>query len=755
MSELFKFKGTIVRNIFNSENFKSYAVAVDRNKYPFIKFTKYGNVSVAGDVHSLSVGVEYNFTCEEKVSDKYGTSYMIKNISKDRPKSEDEVFNFLKEIVTFNQATELFREYPNIIDLVLEGNDDKIDLSKLKGIGEYTFNNIIKPKIIENYALFDLVAEYGGVLSISIIKKLYTYYTSIEKIRTELRFRPYSCLTRISRIGFKSADALLLDLEKEGKVQFEEPLRESKERCLACICYLLEENENNGNTKAKLTEVRAQLLKLVPKCAHHFVECLKENGNLIYYNKETLDMALTRTYNTELAISEYIKDALKKKNVWDIDWKPYQDEGEFKLTDEQADVLKKVCEETIVSLVGNAGSGKSASTNKLIQMLRDNNLSFELVASTGRAAKVLSEYTNMPARTIHRGYGYNPSCVEYDGWGINVDNKINTDIVICDEFSMVDIFLFKRLLDGIDFNKTKLLVIGDDAQACSVACGNCLHDILDSNVVPTVKLTKIFRYGEGGLLTVATDVRNGKTFLSDDTKGLSQFGANNDYAFLQCSDENIVKNCVAIYNKALSKYNMEDILVLSAQNKGDYGTVAINKQLQKVANSKNFGSENNIKVGDITYYVDDLVIQCVNNYKAKLANEQLFSLEEEEGRDGVLIANGEIGKIKSIGRDNNGQFMIIDFDGTEVIYHNESIQAINLAYVISIHKSQGGGAKCVILLTPKAHTFMNTQNLLYVGLTRTKEQCYHLGNIKTVNGSIRKREHFNRSTFLGDMLLDA
>jgi len=566
-----EFVGRVINQIYSAEDFKMYACEVNREKYPDVKFSKFGNAVIGGNLHSLTPGAEYLIKATEKNGSR-GYMYNVINIRKTDLKTEGDVYDFLKEILTFSQASELYKHYPNIVELVMNGEaDDKVDLSKLYGIGQYTFDKI-KDKIVENFSLYDLIGEYGGVLTMSMMKKLYYKYPSIQKIKSELKNKPYKCLVNLSRVGFKTADTILLKLEQEGKLEFSFDLKTSKDRCMACMAYLLEKNEEDGNTRMSIPELRKQVMKLCPACAHHFVDCINGNQS-IYYNKETMDIALTSTYQTELKIATTIKNGLKKKQIWDIDWKLYKDKGEFPLSDEQLSSLGKACNEQIVILCGFAGSGKTATTNTLIKLLEDNNKTYMICSPTGRASKVIGSYTGRPAGTIHRQYQYNPR----DGWGYNEDNKICVDMVICDESSMADIFLFLHLLDGIDFRRTKLFIIGDPAQLCSVAAGNVLNDLISSGKLPTSTLSKIFRYSEGGLMQVATDTRNGKIFLEEKSNQFVFFGKNKDYAFLQCKNENIIKTASAVYSKLLSQgYKPEDIMVLTSQNKGDYGTIAIN-----------------------------------------------------------------------------------------------------------------------------------------------------------------------------------
>lgn len=733
-----KFNCIIEKCTYDSPDYKVYAVNVDPKKYPDIKRSeKYYNVTIFGNIHTLCLGQSYEVTAKEE-QNKYGYGYKIVNIRKDTPKNEEDVYMFLQEILTFNQASELWKNYPDIIDRVISGNTQDIDLNKLHGIGEITFGKI-KDKIIQNYALYDLVIEFGGNLTISMLKKIYDEYPSIQMLKKKLREEPYKCLTRLSGIGFIKADSILLELERTKKISFPFDLKTSRQRCAACVEHLLLENQNDGHTKMDLRDLRKQIIKMVPACSQHYVECLKNED--IYYNKENFDVALKRTYETELIIAEKIIHANSNKRLWEIDWKKYQSTGEFTLSDEQLMALKCLCENNIMILNGFAGTGKSMTASAIIKMLENNNKSFKLFAPTGRAAKVLGDYTDRPASTIHRGLGYMPPV-----WGYNEENKLQCDVLIIDEFSMTDIFLMKHVIDALDFGKTKLLMIGDSAQLPSVGPGNLLHDFMRSGKIPTVTLNKIFRYNEGGLMKTATDVREMKPYLKDVTNKCTLYGNNGDYAFIQSTNEKIIKDTCVLYEKLLKSYKPEDILVLSSYNKGDCGTVAINNHLQKLAN-ENYGSNNYMEVREIKYFQNDIIIQVSNNYKARIYTEDFFSLSADDIEE-TFIPNGMLGKIEHI----STSCAVINFDGVRVYYDKNDMQDIMLGYSISIHKSQGGSAPIVFLLTPSSHTYMLNSNLIYVGLTRMKTKLFHLGNKDTVNRAVKKKENYNRNTFMYDML---
>ena len=625
--------------------------------------------------------------------------------------------------------------------MVVNGEADKVDISKLKGIGEKSFEKI-KSRIIENFKLVDLVSEFNGAISLNMIRRIYNKYPDIDVLKAKLITEPYTTLTRVSGVGYKTADSIILDLQKEGIVDFGYDVKTSKDRCLACIVYLLKDNEDDGNTKMNLADLRKQCFDMVPSCAEHFVEAIHDNS--IYYDKNSMAIALADTFNKERYIAHTIvENIVNTNNAWDFDIDKYRNVGEFELSDEQMCAVKNLCKYNISILNGAGGTGKSFSTQAVINMLDDNGKMYELFSPTGKAAKVLSDFTGRRAATIHRGLGYNPR----SGWTYNKDNKLYCDVIIVDECSMVDVSLFVHLIDAIDFKCTKLMLIGDNAQLPSVGCGNLFHDFMESKLIPTTTLTKVFRYGEGGVSTVATDMRFCKPYLDKSMKGKATwFGSNKDYIFIDLATENIPKNAMALYEKLLeSGEHIEDIQVLTAKNVGAYGTVTLNNMIQKAVN-KNYGDKRYMKVGDVQYYDDDIVVQKQNNYSALICDEH-GTINEKEGT--AFVANGETARIVYV----CATYAVLDFDGIIVKYSKYDMTMVGLAYAMTIHKSQGSSIKNVILCTTKSDIFMLNSNLLYTAVSRTKNRCYHLGDVGVINMAIKKKANFERQTFLCDLML--
>lgn len=760
-----KFEVTPIKCVYDSENFRVYGCTVDSIKYPEIKLNNFGNVTINGVIPSLNLDCCYDVDAIEEKG-KYGYSYKINYIKQQKPMGEEGLRQFLLGCGLSNaQVEEIAREYPNIISLVMNNKSNEIDISKLHNIGEYRINVIIH-KIEENFMLASITEELGGYFDFITIKKLYNKYHSTEEIINKIKEQPYKCLCDISGIGFKTADIKLLKLEhkikedlklgKEVPFEFENELKTSKDRCIAAMIYLLDENEMLGNTIMRLVNIKKEINNFVPECEHHFMDICKEDSQSekprFHIDKNSQSIANYTTYFREKKCSEIILDAVNdNQNIWDIDVEKYRTNGDINLTDEQLKTLDMVCKNSISVLQGNAGTGKTQSTLALIKLLKDNNKNFELCSPTGKAAKVLANYTHCYAQTIHRLLMYNVS----DGFVINNDNKLLTDIVIVDEISMCDLSLFYALLSAIDFTKTKLLIIGDSSQLPSVGAGNILFDIINSNRVKVNSLSKVFRYGKGGILTVATDIRESKPYLKSDVDK-KVFGDDNSYAFIATSQETMLKKVTNLYKQLIDKgYTTDDILVLSAYNKGNYGTVKINNVLQPMIN-KNYGSDeffefksNTKDEEEIKFYVDDIVIETKNNYKAKLCDENYNVLYDDNFNPQItFIPNGETGKIKKI----IGKMVFIQFDKL-VCYDYENMKSVKLAYSISTHKSQGSQSKIIILLTPKSHTYMLNSNLLYVAITRASQKVIHFGEVRTINLAVKKKADINRNTNLINFLM--
>jgi len=748
-----KVRAQVEKCVYDSDTFRVYAMSVLEVIDGDVIKNKYGNISLSGAIQRLEHGIDY--IVEARFEDnKYGGGYKMKSISADKPKSLEETYAFLCAIMPERYADEIFKNYPNIIEMVEKGEEP--DLNLLHGIKEKAWSKI-KRKIEENFKLADIVALFDGALSMAMIRKIYDKYENAELVKQLLKEKPYECICNVCGFGFVKADSLILSLAKKGK--FDSDMITSEDRCIACMQYVLKRNEGDGNTLMLFKDFNDEVKSLVPEAYANMKNIFSDEKDSlnkkfeVFVIDDNVCISLFRTRKTEKKVAEMIKNLQSVDNKWNIEYDKYTSIDGFNPSDEQRSILRMVCENNIAILNGAGGTGKTTSTRLLVKMLVDNHLSFMLLAPTGKASKVLQSYTNHGSSTIHRALGYSNGEFVY-----NSENQLKTDIVIVDETSMIDIFLFRSLLEAINPHETKILLIGDAAQLPSVGCGNVFYDLLSSPSVPKVNLTKVFRYSDGGLMKVATDVRNRKKYLDGVNGKITIFGSNKDYAFIQSEKENIKMDVINIYKRLLGEYKADDIMVLSPYRKGDLGCNEINKWLQKLANrNARRNSPQSISYGDVTYYVGDIVIQNQNNYNAMPCTVKEYDNEhgnkdrisDIHNGDTVLIANGETGVILMISGDD----VIIDFNGQQILYSKSDMSEMSLGYALTIHKSQGDSSKVVILITASSHTFMLNSNIIYVGMTRMREKCYHIGDVKTVNRAVKIKANFDRKTSLKTLLV--
>ena len=758
MTEI-KFKGKFLRELYRADNYGIMAFDVNKREYPNLHYNDFQNIVVSGEFPKLEDGVEYDLNVTEVMSKKYGMTYKLLSLMRETPKTKMDILNFLSQILTVNQAHALYNAYPDIIAKIKNDDLEDIDYSKMKGITNNNFSKLVA-KIQSNMFAMELISIFNGAVSLTNIYKLLEKYHSVDAVKEQLSQSPYKCLCGLSGIGFKKADAILLALQNmaEPPINFTEELKSSRERCKACILYSLMENETNGNTKIQSKALKETVSEMTPEAIAFFDDIIQHDKE-IYYDNETLYVALFRTYNKEKEIVNIIFNAMtsepKKLNV-NGTGKDYSEVEGMTLTDQQILAIDNLINKRVSIINGVAGAGKTYTTKAIVNMLRENNISCILCSPTGKASKILESYTNHSASTIHRALGYNPMMP--NPWTFNRDNLLRHEVIIVDEFSMVDIDLFWHLLDAIDFDHSRLLLIGDDAQLPSVSCGNLLHDFLKIKRLCQTTLDKVFRYQEGGLMTVATDVRMGKQYLGKQHRGkVSIFGDNKDYCYLDVDQDDLILNTVKLYKKLLEQgNNVFDIQVLTPKNVGKYGTKVLNNALQKIANP-NCGSEPVVEVGNVKYYEGDIILQTKNNYEApspmgfdfQFSNDgwTAFTTWPEDDASKEFIANGETGIIKQIFSIRGKAKLLIDFNGIDVIYSKGDLMDVSLGYAMTIHKSQGSSSKIVIVSSTKSDIFMLNSNLLYVGLTRAKERCYHIGQTNTINNAVKKKANRERNTW--------
>lgn len=374
-----------------------------------------------------------------------------------------------------------------------------------------------------------------------------------------------------------------------------------------------------------------------------------------------------------------------------------------------------------IFITGNCG--KTSSMRAFVSMLDNCGITHTILAPTGTAAKQITKATGREASTIHM-------FLATDG--------IAGNVIILEEFSMVSTELFSTLLTAIGLDK-KLVLICDPAQLPSISCGNLATDLINSGKIPIANLTRIFRYNSSGLITVATDVRNGSNeSLTKKFPDYELIEPNNDI-----QGEDIMSCVLRTYHRLVSEYGKHDVLVLSPYNVGSAGTFEINQRIQALE-QKNTATNlrREVTVGrekkEICFRCNDMVINKKNNY-------HMLDVDTEEE---VFIANGAIGEIIKVG-DN---CMTVNYDGRHIFVEEDQIRHTMLGYAISIHSSQGSQAKAVIVVMDSSHARMLNRNLEYVAMTRSIEKLVVIGDIRAVEYGLNIEATNNRKTFLKEML---
>lgn len=320
---------------------------------------------------------------------------------------------------------------------------------------------------------------------------------------------------------------------------------------------------------------------------------------------------------------------------------------------------------------------------------------------------------------------------------------------------MSDIWLFHSLLLATDLKNTRYLLVGDSWQLPSIGAGNLLYDFVTSGVVNVIELTKVFRYGDGGLMKVVTDVRNGLKFLDNNFKGSQVFGANKDFCYVEIDQDYMVEKALTFYQKLLDNGNsIEDILIVTSKNVSKYGTIEINKQVQRML-QKDKDNECMVINDNFTIFLGDKVKQRVNNYDIPMVvngeNSYGEPFEEEDDKARGEVYNGQTGIVTYI--DNVKKLIHVRIKGIEYIYHKDSISdQLTLGYALTVHSAQGMSVNYVISIVPKADTYMLNSNNIYTAWTRARLRCYVLGNIYTINNAIKKKANTSRNTFTRELL---
>ena len=543
-----------------------------------------------------------------------------------------------------------------------------------------------------NYAPYGIkLAEHKNKLDMH-------YDGDLKRFIDDLQANPYHVLIDICGMSFTYADNII--------IRYHHAKPDAYCRCQYATYAVLQKNEMEGNTRMTDVELARGVNEIAHQTMPHIVDVVK-NDPLIHYEPSRHLVSFEQTYKDELLIADHLMARLARHEPVEHNTDQYRHDGDMELTDEQMSALRMVLDNDVCMLNGQAGSGKTSTTNALIHLLEDMNVSYQLLAPTGIAAKMMRQYTGRPSMTCH----------------MFLLNSWKPDYIILDEASICSVHLLAILLSQIGY-EPKLVFIADNAQLASIQCGSLVQNMIDSGLIPRVELTKIFRYNSSGIVTMATDIRHGSCdHLTDDFP---------DYLFVPEDKNDPIGQVVEQYDQLIADgYSIDDIVVLCPFNKR-VGADAINAAISAKYNPNEPVRKNSvIKLGD-------KVLNCKNNYHV-------------DGKDD-MIANGDVGYLRSVEYDYTTKTNTVMVEFADGIKNVGSLSVLKQAYAMSTHKSQGSSAKAVIVLIDPMHGFMLSRNLLYTAVTRARERLVVIGDADTIRRGIKVEENTQRNTWLKEML---
>lgn len=586
-------------------------------------------------------------------------------------------------------------------------------LYEVPGIGQKRVEKIAesweKQKDIKNVMLF--LQGYG--VSTAYAAKIYRQYgkESIDTVKTN----PYKLADDIWGIGFKTADTIA------SKMGYE---KNDLRRLKSGVTYTLSHMAEEGNVYAEeeqLVKSAIELLDADETPVRQAISEMLQSEDLIA-DAEAIYMppfyyAEVGTANRLNKLMDCVEGSLFNI-IPDISVISKQTGVEY--DEVQAEAIREAVSSKVMVLTGGPGTGKTTTTQGIIAALKAMGLRILLAAPTGRAAKRMSEATGMEAKTIHRLLEYNPK----DGYKRNDDNPLEGDALIVDECSMIDLLLMNNLMKAIPAGM-RLVLVGDIDQLPSVGAGNVLRDIIDSNRIPVIRLTRIFRQAQESRIVMSAHAINKGVF--PDTSN----GKNTDFFFIQQEDpEQAVDTIVKLVKERLPnayKRPTSDIQVLTPMQRGVVGAANLNMALQTVLNP----GQVSLNRSGYSFRQGDRVMQLRNNY-----DKEVF--------------NGDLGYIERV--DMEDRTLFVCFDGRTVEYDVSELDELTLAYATTIHKSQGSEYPIVVMPVLMTHYVMLQRNLIYTGITRAKKICVLVGTKKALSFAIRNLSVLKRNTKLKERL---
>lgn len=696
----------------------------------FVMICEEEELTCVGTFSIISEGENIKATGDYTEHPMYGKQFAVTQLEECEPEDEISMERYLGsgaiKGIGAALAARIVRRFKKDTFRIIEEEPER--LVEVKGISERKAmeisSQVAEKRDLRQAMIF--LQQYG--ISLNLAVKIYgTYHQDIYRIIKE---NPYQLADDIQGVGFKIADEIAARVGIRTDSDF---------RIRSGILYALLQASGEGHTylpKEELTMRTARLLGVEPSYIEKHYMDLSIQHKIVIKEERIYGAAY---YHMEAAIAVMLQDLDIKYDVpeIEIEGRIRQIEKKRSMEPDEMQMLavKEAVKNGFLIVTGGPGTGKTTTINAMIQYFELEGMDICLAAPTGRAAKRMSETTGYEARTIHRMLELNGGMDGSAGFNRNADCPLETDVIIIDEMSMVDINLMYALLKAITPG-TRLILVGDVNQLPSVGPGSILKDIIRSDAFSVVKLTKIFRQAtKSDIIMNAHKINKGES-VTLDNKSM-------DFFFLKRYEADaIIGVTIQLIAQKLPKFvdaSPFDIQVLTPMRKGLLGVERLNGILQQYLNPKSKDKKER-EQGNHIFREGDKVMQTKNNYQLEWEIRSKYGLTIEKG---LGVFNGDMGIIREI--NEYAETMTVEFDeGRMVDYSLKNLEELELAYAITIHKSQGSEYPAVVIPLLSGPKMLMNRNLLYTAVTRARKCVTLVGDENTFQGMIENTEQQKR-----------
>ena len=702
-------------------------------------------ITCVGIFSTIAEGENIEATGDYTDHPTYGTQFKVVSFEEKAPEDQEAIERYLGsgaiKGIGLAMAARIVRRFKEDTFRIIEEEPER--LVEVKGISERKAMEIAsqvnEKRDLRQVMIF--LQQFG--ISMNLAVKIYNKYG--QEVYGILKENPYRLADDIEGVGFRTAD----DIAAKAGIR-----TDSDFRVRSGILYTLLQASGEGHTflpQEELTAKTSELLGIDKEIIEkNYMDLsidrkiiMKQSGDQvqIYSSSFYYMEANTATMLRELDITYDVADAEIEQRIHNI-----EKQTGMQLDEHQVQAVKEAVRNGLLIITGGPGTGKTTTINTIIRYFEIEGMDIFLAAPTGRAAKRMSETTGFEARTIHRMLELNGGMEGSAGFERNETNPLETDVVIIDEMSMVDITLMNSLLKAIAPG-TRLILVGDINQLPSVGPGSVLEDIIQSEAFNVVMLTKIFRLASTSDIIVNAHKINRGEEVSLDNKSM-------DFFFLKRYEADIIINVVLqLVKQKLPKFvdaTPYDIQVLTPMRKGLLGVERLNGILQQYLNPPD-KSKREKEHGDMVFREGDKVMQTKNNYQLEWEIRTKFGLTVDKG---MGIFNGDMGIIIEI--NDFAETMTVEFDeGRKVEYSYKLLDELELAYAITIHKSQGSEYPAVVIPLLNGPSMLMNRNLLYTAVTRARKCVTLVGNDATFNQMIQNTSQQKRYSGLCDRIRES